>query len=193
MQQRNWAPQGLSVSALGLGCMGMSAFYGATDEAESIAAIRRGLELGIFLDTAELYGPYTNEELVGKAVAGRRRECVIATKFGWIDLEDPSGPRRVLDGSPPGVRRSIDASLERLGTDYVDLYFQHRDPGVPIAETVGALGELVAEARCATSGSARRHQRRFAPRQPSAPADGRADGVLAVHPRARGCRPADAA
>ena len=150
MEQRKLGTQGLSVSALGLGCMGMSAFYGATDEAESIAAIRRGLELGInFLDTAELYGPYTNEELVGKAVAGRRDDYVIATKFGVrIDLEGPSGPRRVLDGSPENVRRSIDASLERLGTDYVDLYFQHRiDPGVPIAETVGALGELVAEGK----------------------------------------------
>jgi aryl-alcohol dehydrogenase-like predicted oxidoreductase len=150
MEQRKLGTQGLSVSALGLGCMGMSAFYGATDEAESIAAIRRGLELGInFLDTAEIYGPYTNEELVGKAVAGRRDEYVIATKFGVrIDLEDPSGPHRVLDGSPENVRRSIDASLERLGTDYVDLYYQHRiDPGVPIAETVGALGELVAEGK----------------------------------------------
>jgi aryl-alcohol dehydrogenase-like predicted oxidoreductase len=150
MEQRTLGAQGLSVSALGLGCMGMSAFYGATDEGESIAAIRRGLELGInFLDTAEIYGPYTNEELVGKAVGGRRDEYVIATKFGVrMDLDDQSGPRRVVDGSPENVRRSIDASLKRLGTDYVDLYYQHRiDPSVPIAETVGALGELVAEGK----------------------------------------------
>jgi aryl-alcohol dehydrogenase-like predicted oxidoreductase len=150
MEQRQLGSEGLRVSALGLGCMGMSAFYGATDEGESIAAIQRGLELGInFLDTAELYGPYTNEELVGKAVAGRRDEYVIATKFGVrIEQDDPAGPRRVLDGSPANVRRSIDASLKRLGTDYVDLYYQHRiDPKVPISETVGALAELVAEGK----------------------------------------------
>jgi aryl-alcohol dehydrogenase-like predicted oxidoreductase len=150
MEQRELGIEGLSVSALGLGCMGMSAFYGATDEGESMAAIRRGLELGVnFLDTAELYGPYTNEELVGKAVAGRREEYVIATKFGVrIEPDDPGGPRRVLDGSPENVRRSIDASLKRLGTDYVDLYYQHRmDPNVPISETVGALAELVAEGK----------------------------------------------
>ena len=150
MEQRKLGTQGLSVSALGLGCMGMSAFYGATDEAESIAAIRRGLDLGInFLDTAEIYGPYTNEELVGKAVAGRRDEYVIATKFGVrIDLEGPSGPRRVLDGSPENVRRSIDASLERLGTDHADLYLMHRDnEEVPVGEFVDVLNEHVRAGR----------------------------------------------
>jgi aryl-alcohol dehydrogenase-like predicted oxidoreductase len=149
MEQRRLG-DGLEVSALGLGCMGMSAFYGATDEDESIAAIRLAPELGInFLDTAEIYGPFTNEELVAKAVAGRRDDYVIATKFGVrIDLDDPAGPTRVLDGSPENVRRSIDASLRRLDTDYVDLYYQHRiDPKVPIEETAGALAELVAEGK----------------------------------------------
>jgi aryl-alcohol dehydrogenase-like predicted oxidoreductase len=149
MEQRQLGPD-LTVSAMGLGCMGMSAFYGETDEQESIRAIHRGLELGInFLDTAELYGPHTNEELVGKAVAGRRDEYVIATKFG-VRYEGRAGDSaaRVLDGSPENVRRSIEGSLTRLGTDHVDLYYQHRmDPKVPIEETVGALAELVAEGK----------------------------------------------
>ena len=149
MEQRQLGPD-LTVSAIGLGCMGMSAFYGETDEQESIRAIHRALEVGInFLDTAELYGPHTNEELVGKAVAGRRDEYIVATKFG-VRYEGTAGSSaaRRLDGSPENVRRSIEGSLKRLGTDYVDLYYQHRmDPEVPIEETVGALAELVAEGK----------------------------------------------
>jgi aryl-alcohol dehydrogenase-like predicted oxidoreductase len=144
MEQRQLGTSGLSVSAIGLGCMGMSAFYGSTDEDEAIATIHRAIELGVtFLDTAELYGPYTNEQLIGKAVAGRRDDVVIATKFGvLIEMSDP--PRRVLDGSPANVQRSVDASLERLGTDHIDLLYQHRiDPNTPIEETVGALAEQV--------------------------------------------------
>jgi aryl-alcohol dehydrogenase-like predicted oxidoreductase len=140
----------LSVSALGLGCMGMSAFYGTTDEDEAIATIHRALELGVtILDTAEGYGPYTNEKLVGRAVAGRRDDVAIATKFGVRYEPTPDNPlNRRLDGSAENVRRSIEGSLERLGTDHVDLYYLHRvDPGTPIDETVGAMAELVQEGK----------------------------------------------
>src|SRR6476646_8634968 len=139
----------LEVSAIGLGCMGMSAFYGSTDEAEGVETIRRALELGVnFIDTAQLYGPLTNESLVGRAVAGHREDYVIATKFNRrMDDAVPGDMSTVgpSDGSAEHVRSSIDGSLQRLGTDYVDLYYQHRvDPNVPIEETVGALAELVA-------------------------------------------------
>ncbi len=150
MQRRKLA--GLDVSALGLGCMGMSAFYGSADEGEAIATIQRALELGIdFIDTAQLYGPLTNEELVGRAIEGRRDEYVIATKFARnIDNATPGDMSTVgpVDGSPAYVHRSVDGSLKRLKTDRIDLYYQHRvDPDTPIEDTVGAMAELVQQGK----------------------------------------------
>jgi aryl-alcohol dehydrogenase-like predicted oxidoreductase len=146
MEKRKLGSTGLEVSAIGLGCMGMSAFYGSTDEPEAIATIQRAVELGVDLfDTAEMYGPHTNEVLLGKALGAHRDAVLIATKFGVLLSEQGE---RYLDGSPENVRRSIEGSLQRLGTDHVDLYYQHRiDPGVPIEETVGAMAELVSEGK----------------------------------------------
>ena len=134
----------LAVSELGLGCMGMSEFYGATDDAESLDVIRHALDAGcIFLDTADMYGPFTNERLVGRAIAGRRDDVVLATKFG--NERNPDGSRVGINGRPEYVRAACDASLARLGVDHIDLYYQHRvDQTVPIEETVGAMKELVA-------------------------------------------------
>ncbi|MCX5387253.1 aldo/keto reductase [Streptomyces sp. NBC_00083] len=147
MKYRALGTQGLTVSGQGLGCMGMSAFYGATDEAESLATLDRALELGVtMLDTAESYGPFRNEQLLGKALAGRRDRVVLATKTG-IEITDDGEPRG-HNGRPAYIRHSLERSLRHLRTDHVDLYYLHRvDPQVPIEETVGAMGELVAEGK----------------------------------------------
>ncbi len=141
--RRRTLGSGLTVSAQGLGCMGMSEFYGSSDEAEAIGVIHRALELGIdFLDTADMYGPFTNEQLVGRAIAGRRDGVVLATKFG--NERGPNGERLGVNGKPDYVRAACDASLQRLGVDVIDLYYQHRvDPEVPVQETWGAMKELV--------------------------------------------------
>ncbi len=143
MKQRALGNQGLRTSALGLGCMGMSFAYGTADEKESLATITRALDLGVTLfDTADMYGPFTNEQLVGKALRGRRDEILIATKFGFVT--DASAKERPVNGSPDYVRAACDASLKRLGVDTIDLYYQHRvDPNVPIEDTVGAMSQLV--------------------------------------------------
>ena len=144
MQMRELGRARLKVSALGLGCMGMSDFYGGRDDAESLATIHRYFDLGgNFLDTADMYGPYENEKLVGRAIAGKRDRVVVATKFGIV--RDPNDPtRRGFSGKPDYVKRSCDGSLERLGVDVIDLYYLHRvDPETPIEETVGAMAELV--------------------------------------------------
>ena len=146
MKTRKLGRDGPEVSAIGLGCMGMSAFYGGADEAQSIAVIHRALDLGVTLfDTAEMYGPHTNEVLVGKALKDRRDQAFIATKFGINRQPDGSA---VTDGSPANVRRAVEGSLSRLGVDHIDLYYQHRiDPNTPIEETVGAMAELVKEGK----------------------------------------------
>src|ERR1700691_4898186 len=151
MKKRTLGPRGPEVSEIGLGCMGMSAFYGATDEGEAIATIQRALELGCnFLDTSDMYGPHTNERLVGRAIAGRRDAVFLATKFGisWVETDAGGAPVRRIDGSPAYVRAACEGSLQRLGVEHIDLYYQHRvDPRTPIEETVGAMAELVREGK----------------------------------------------
>lgn len=146
MKQRQLGKQGLTVSAQGLGCMGMTHAYGPSDQQEAIATLHRALELGInFFDTAEVYGPYNNEELLGRAFAGRRSEAIIATKFGF-DIRD--GATVGVTSDPAQIRAHVEGSLRRLGTDYIDLLYQHRiDPKVPIEEVVGVMGELVREGK----------------------------------------------
>jgi aryl-alcohol dehydrogenase-like predicted oxidoreductase len=143
MAQRKLGNQGLTVSPIGLGCMGMSEFYGPRDEAEAIATIHRALDLGVnFLDTADMYGPFTNESLVGRAIKGQRDAFVVATKFG--NMRGTEGQFLGVNGRPDYVRECCDASLKRLGVDHIDLYYQHRvDANTPIEETVGAMAELV--------------------------------------------------
>lgn len=147
MHTRTLGKSGLTVSAIGLGCMSMSAFYGRGDDDESIATVHRALDLGVnFLDTADMYGPYTNEELVGRAIRGRRGDVVLGTKFGFVRGPDPR--KRAINGRPEYVRSACEGSLRRLGVETIDLYYQHRiDPNTPIEETVGAMARLVTEGK----------------------------------------------
>lgn len=147
MEKRKLGSQGLEVSAMGLGCMGMSEFYGSTDDTESIATIHLACDLGVnFFDTSDMYGPYKNEILVGNALKGKRNKVIIATKFGITRGSDPM--QRSINGRPEYLKKACEDSLQRLGTDYIDLYYQHRvDPNVPIEETVGGMSDLVKEGK----------------------------------------------
>ena len=195
MKKITLGTDGPVIGRIGLGLMGMSAFYtgAAKDDAGAIRTIQRALDLGVtFLDTAEIYGPYLNEELLARALGGRRDEVVIATKFGTIrhSIDDKGG----LDGSAANVRLSVEGSLRRLGTDHIDLYYQHRmDPGTPIEETVGALAELIAEGKILPLRPVRGCTRDDPARARRAPGHRAADRVLAVEPRPRSRDPSDGA
>ncbi len=168
MRMRMLGPDGLRVSAMGLGCMGMSDFYGARDDEESIATIHAALGAGVnFLDTADMYGPHINEELVGRAIKGRRDQVVLATKFGIV--RDPANPSlRGFNGKPEYVKSSCEASLKRLGVETIDLYYQHRvDPKTPIEETVRAMADLVRAGKVRHLGLSEASARRFAAPPPS--------------------------
>lgn len=180
---RKLGSQGLQVSALGLGCMGMSEFYGSGDETEAVATIHRALDLGVtFLDTADMYGPFTNEVLVGKAIAERREEVVLATKFANVRGEN--GEFLGIRGDADYVRQSCDASLKRLGVDYIDLYYQHRvDPNTPIEDTVGAMAELVKGGESPISGPIRGRTRHNSPRACGLPDFGTSDRIFALESR----------
>ena len=193
VEQRRLGSQGLVVSAEGLGCMGMSEFYGATDEDEAIATIHRALELGVtLLDTSDVYGPFTNERLVGRAVAGRRDEVMIATKFGNVRGED--GSWRGVNGKPDYVREACDASLRRLGIEHIDLYYQHRvDKETPIEDTVGAMAELVRAGKVRYLGLSEAAPATDPPRARRPSHHRPADRVLAVGAAAGGRDPPDRA
>ena len=185
LQQRQLGSNGPSVSGIGLGCMGMSDFYGQADDERSIQTIHRALDLGInFLDTADVYGPFTNERLVGRAIRDRRGEVILATKFGNVRAED--GSWLGINGRPDYVRKACDDSLQRLGVDTIDVYYQHRvDPETPIEDTVGAMAELVNAGKVRYLGLSEAAPKRSAARTRSIPSP-RCRPILALEPRPGG-------
>ena len=189
MKERKLGSQGLVVSPLGLGCMGMSAYYATQDEARGTATVHRALDLGItFFDTAEIYGPFTNEELLGRALGSHRKRVVVATKFAF---EFENGAPTVLNGRPERVRESLEGSLRRLKTDYVDLYYQHRmDPSTPIEDTVGALGQLVDRGQGPIHRALRGKCDDHPARARGSSTQRRADRIFALGKRDRGRNPA---